>query len=208
MPYLNNIVNSVNAKIKTSSLKQFPSSKIGAYGIAETIFDKGFPTEENPTPGVKKYPGTINDAGEITMIYPDDTYVCQFFHKVDGIVNTINPKSSYGDTLGNLIEVANMALIVFALRDKFRAQAWHIEALIKDQFPDVLTLENATNGFIQSSTIRVGNTSFDRFGLLEREYSEVTLNLPNLMVFEMKYSIVSTWKKGCFLICGCNDAPA
>jgi hypothetical protein len=201
MPYLDKIVSTINQGIINDSLKGIAPAKINACCIAETMLDVR--EDETGKTVNLRYPALIDNDGEVTMIMVDDSYDIIFYHKVETITNALAPKSSYGDSYGNLLETANMSLIVMAFRNKVRKPAWWFESAIKDQAKDTIKLNTAENIFLQRSVIRFGNSSFDKLSLLQREYSEVALNYPNIIVLELKYSIQSIWKKGCFLNCNC-----
>lgn len=203
MPYLDKIVDSINIGIMNNSIGFVPRAKVHAWGIAETILDTRQESEDKIVS--IRYPGLIDDDGEVKMIDVDDNYHVIIYHKVESIVNTIVAKSGYGNSMGNYLETANMSVMFLAFRDKVRKAAWWFEAAIKDQVQETVKLE-CNNVFLQRSNIRIATSSFDKLGLLQREYSEVELNYPNLIVFEIKYRVESTWKKGCFAACGSGNA--
>lgn len=201
MPYLDNIVKSLNDTWLNSSLKFIPSSKINAAGIAETIIEATPIDEDNVK--VKRFPGIIDTYGEVQAIIADDCYQVIIYHKLEAIVNTVIPKTGFGDGQGDQLETANMAVIVMAFRDKVKKPGYILEAALKNASPEKTKITGNTGQHLQSSVFRIGNSSFDKLGLLSREFSEVELNYPNLIVFEMKYRIESTWRKGCFDACNC-----
>ncbi len=204
MPYLDKIVEAVNQGIINTSLNGIPPAMIKAYGISETMLDV---RENDKSEAITiRYPSIIDNDGEVTMLNPDDGYAIMIYHKAESIVNGIVTKSSYGDSQGNLLETANMSLMLMAFRNKVRRPAWWFEAAVKDQMRETMTLRSAQNVFLQRSSLKIGNSSFDKLSLLQREYSEIELNYPNLIVIEIKYRIESTWKKGCFMPFCCNDA--
>lgn len=196
MPFLNNIVTGINQFI-TQAIG-IPSGESKLYGISEVMVE---PADEN---GSLRYPSIIDNDGEVTKIAMDDDYKVIVYHKVESVINSVDAKSGYGTSRGNLTEAANMALMLFAFRRKTRKEAWWFEAVIKDFLPEMLKIEDGTNKLLQRSLIKIGNSSYDKLALLQREYSEVQLNYPDLMVLEMKYRIESTWSKGCFIKCGCE----
>lgn len=202
MPYLDKIVEAINRGILNDSVGFIPRAKVHACGIAETILDTRQDSDEKVIS--IKFPAIVDNDGEAKMIDVDDNYHVILYHKVESIVNTITPKSGYGDSTGNFLETVNMSLMFFAFRDKVRKPAWWFEAAIKDQVRETMKLE-CNNVFLQRSSIRIGNSSFDKLALLQREYSEVELNYPNLIVLEIKYRIESNWKKGCFAACGSGN---
>lgn len=196
MPFLDKIIENLNKHWQTSSLKFIPKAKIKVYGIAETTLAAS-ESEEGKT---IKYPSTIDNDGEVTMIAIDDTYQLVMYHRLESITNSQAAKG-FGDSRGDMLEVANLALIVYAFKDKIRKSAHHLEALLKDAIPEDTKI-TVDSKVVQTSLFKVGNSSFDKLGLLTREFTEVEVNYPNLIAFEMKYRIESTWRKGCNT-CGC-----
>lgn len=205
MPYLDKIVNSINDVIINTSLRGIPPAKIKAYGIVETMLEAR-ENDKGETVTIR-YPGLIDNDGEVNMIDIDDGYYVILYHKVESMLNGIAAKSAYGDSVGNLLETANMSMVVFAFRNTARKPAWWFEAAIKDQVREKMKLNSNEGVLLQSSNIRIGNSSFDKLSLLQREYSEIELNYPNLIAIEIKYRIESSWKKGCFSSC-CGNRSA
>jgi hypothetical protein len=207
MPFLDDIVKKLNEEWLKGSLKNVSPGKIKTHGIAETIIDvRDIPLEGDEEKTIRKtfrYPAVIDNDGEAVMVEVDDQYHLIAYHRLESISNSLQ-KQGYGDDPGNLIEVANMALIVFAFRDKVRKTSNWLEALIKDTIPSIITLKDTDGKFMQRSSFKIGNSSFDTVALRQREFAEVELGFTNLVVFETKYRIESSWKKGCFNNkCGC-----
>ena len=202
MPFLNKIVEGLNAKWLNSSLKFIPKEKVKCYGISEAIIDAIIKNED--VEKTRRFPAMVDNNGEATMIDVDDSYQIIIYHKLESIANNILPKQAFGDSQGELQEVANMAIMVIAFRDKIRKPAYWLEAALKDGIPQNMKMSDDSGKQIQLSFIKIGNSSFDKLALLQREFSEVELNYPNLIVFETKYRIESTYKQGCFINnCGC-----
>lgn len=197
MPYLDSIVSKINDQIIDSSLNFISSGSIRAFGIAETIIE---PTADPQV--FKRYPAEINDDGDATMVDFDNHYIT-LYHKLETIINApAISKLQYGD--GDVInESAAMSLIVIAFRDQIRKTAWWLEAVIKDKFLNNVKETNTDGNILQTSTLKVGTSNFDKLNLFAREYAEVKFQFqyPQLILFEMKYTIQSTYKKGCLDNC-------
>jgi hypothetical protein len=202
MPFLNNIVDSINALIK-DALK-IPSIKM--YGISEVMVEAG--KDESGKDITIKYPSTINSDAEVEKIIIDDAYSVFLYHKIESVVNSVDAKSGFGTSRGNLTEAANMSLLIFAFRKQTRKDAWRFEAVIKDMLPEVLNITDKDAKPLQRSLLKVGNSNYDKLFLLQREFTEIELNYPDLMAMELKYRIESSWRKGCFIKCGCSNPSA
>ncbi len=190
MPFLDNIVSQLNDKIITSSLNFITAGKIKSYGISEPMIV----VQEDK---VIQYPAIVDSDGEATMIEVDDIYNVIMYHKLESIVNGIMPKTNYGG-IHDMSEVASMALMIVAFRDKVRRTSYWLEGAIKDQFHDIMKVAG-----LQRSTLRIGNSNFDKLALFGREYGAIDLDkYPQLIIFELKYRIESSYRKGCFDNCG------
>ncbi len=131
------------------------------------------------------------------MIEIDDLYSVIVYHKVESITNAQAPvKSKWGDGYSN-VEMANMSMIVIAFRDQVRKSPQFLEAAIKDKMLETVRVET------QKAFLRPGTSSFDKLGILSREYLNASLQLdfPQLIIFELKYLIQSTYARGCFESC-------
>lgn len=176
-----------------------PPAHIKANCIAETMLDVRLNDKEESV--TIRYPAIVDNDGEVRMIDIDDGYSIILYHKVEGIVNSMVARKGYGDESGGQLETANMSLMLFAWRNKIRRPAWWFEAVIKDQVFETMKLETRDLGVLQRSKVIIGNSSFDKLSILQREFSEIELNYPNLIAIEIKYRIESNWKKGCFSSC-------
>lgn len=193
MPFLDELVTSLNNVWKS----KLPSDiKLRLNGIVETVLE----VDQNER--TKKFPAVIDNNGDAvvdenrySMIDIDDDYKISIYHRLESITNS-TAKQGFGDDPGNSIEVANMAVIVIAFRNGTGIIPHKLEALLKDTIP--YKFRKMVNGKeVQQSVFKVGNSNFDKLQLLNREYSEVEINYPDLIMFEMKYQITTTYKKGC-----------
>jgi|GEM_PF-5929817 len=200
MPFLNEITESLNNHWQSKlSEKLSENVQVRFFGIAETIVE---PFDTTNGQMLKKYPAIINANGDAvigdnrySMIDLDDDYALTIYHRLESIANSVS-KVGFGDNAGDLIETANLALLAFAFRKDVNYASYDLEAILKDSIP---TSQKITKDqkVVQVSKFKVGNSSFDKLQLLAREYAEIEVNFPDLIAFEMKYQIESTWKKGC-----------
>lgn len=199
MPFLNNAIATLNQQLISEALCFTAPGTIAAFGICETMLKV---VDANGGESTQRYPAVIDDEGEATMVDIDDTHSIIFYHRLDSIQNA-TIKQTFGDGQGDFLETANLTLTMFAFRDKVQKPIWELEAIIKDRFPNNrITLKDITSGnWVQSSVFRVGNASFDKLAILQKEYTTVALNYPNVMAMQMSYRIESTWKRGCLNIC-------
>lgn len=205
MPYLDKIVEQINNTIISSLNFQIDSKsiltegKIKSYGIAEQFIDASDSEDQKPN----RYPAIINDDGEVDAITPDDIYDIIFYHRLEGIVNANTTLKNTFGRLPDIMETVNMSIVFFAFRNKIRRTGYWLEGIVKDKFPDKIVVKDNDGATLQQSPLKIGNSNFDKLSILQREYSEVQLNYAELIVFEFKYLIQNTFKRGC--LDGCND---
>ena len=180
MPFLKEIVDDIN----TNWQSFLPDGKF--FGIIETLVDEQV---VNDAVALVRYPAMVDDTGDGLPIIPDSLDPFVVYHKLESITN------SYEDKTGRRFEkeVANMVLVCFGYINILQHPAYWLENVLKD----LMTLNNRRP--MQSSVITVGASTFDKLGMLGREYAGVMPSFPNLIGFEMRYRIESTYTKGCFI---------
>jgi hypothetical protein len=198
MPFLENIVESINSKIKDGPLKCFPANKVMTYGITESILDASNQEGQRPI----RYPITVDDKGEGRQVAVNDLFDITIYHKLESITTTLDPRKGFGDSHGTFFEIANLAMMVLAFRDKTGKTASWLEMAIKDSMPNIYRLVDKQDRKLQDSFLQPTQSNFDKPSLLSREYSDVVLNYPSLVVFEIRYRIESNYQQGCFH-CNC-----
>lgn len=195
MPFLDEIVTGINEAI----LQVIPveAADCAMHGIAEPMVYVDESEDEKSV--VKRYPAIMQDDGEAKMITPDDCFKLIVYHKLDSIING-QLKGGYGDSKGDLLETANLSLMVMAFRNGIALKAHELESHIKLNIKDQITIRTEAST-VQTSAITFGSSQFDKLPLLQREYSDVELNYQDLIFFEMKYKIESRYNKACFTPC-------
>lgn len=198
MPWLDKTIALLNDSLVQNALCFTTPGKVAAYGICETMLKE---VNGDGTSSQVRYPAMVDDDGEGQMVEVDDIYDVILYHRVDSITNGIS-RTGFGDSPGDPVETANCVLTLFFFRKKVKKTAQQLEAAVKDKFPDTWFVVNDDNGSpVQSSQFIVGNSSFNKLSILEKEYPQVILNYPDLSLFQMNYRIESTWKRGCLSLC-------
>jgi hypothetical protein len=182
MPYLDQIVCSLNDIIKTEALSEF---NVNSFGISEVAIGT------NNT----KFPSTIDGSNEIKPIVIDDLFDILLYHKCDGVSNST--LKGYGRSSDNLIEVASMSIMLFAFRNKVKRSINWFESVIKEEIPRSFMDDGAT----QKTTVAFSNSSYDTLGLYTKEWVGIKLDYPDISGMELKYTITNKWFKGCLKKC-------
>ena len=111
MPYLDQIVNSINQQWRTA-FGCLTDEQVRLLGIAETVLDVA---DDKEAQRVIHYPAVVNNDGEATMIDVDDGYGLTIYHKLESSTHGTQ-KAGYGDDKGEVVEVANLAAMVIGFR--------------------------------------------------------------------------------------------
>lgn len=201
MPFLDKIITDLNSNWVNSFSSVVSNRKIKTYGISELILEP-VEIDENTTK-TKKYPGVIDADAEVKACEIDDAYHLVWWHRLESITNTVLTKPAFGDKAGDVQETVNMSMIVAGFRNKIRRSPAWVEAVLKDKMQDTGIIKDSTGKIIQRMKFITGNSNFDKLALLNREFSEIELNYADVLLFELKFQIISTWQKGCLDICGC-----
>jgi hypothetical protein len=198
MPFLDFIVKNINDEWENKAFNCEPlcDCRILFKSIAETIID----TQQAEQNILTTYPGIADEKGEVEMLEVNDKYDLLLYHKLETILNSTVPGKSFGNDFA-LLEVANMAVMIIAWRNKIKRQAYELEAILKQTLLSTVNKLNDENKTVQKSRIYPGFSTFDKTGLLQREFTRVELNFPELIIFELKYRVESTYKNGCVEIC-------
>ena len=194
MPQLNKIVDQINEGWKDAifSCEPLCDCSHNFKGLAETILD----TQQGEQSILVSYPGIIDEAGEVEMVQVNDKVDFLVYHKLENIANNVLPGKGFGNETGELQEITTLAALVIAWRSKIKMAAHDLEMLLKDNLPnDPIKL----NG--QKSKIFAGISTFDKITLLQREYTRIEINYPDLIFFEMRYRIETSYKKNCVPVC-------
>jgi len=200
MPFLDHIVSAVNAQLATGLSKCFSPEKIKVYGITESVLDSSA-AQEGARP--IRYPIVVDNNGEGTMVAIDDRFDIILYHKLESITTTLDATKGFGDSLGNYFEQANFGMMVASFREKTGKTASWLESIVKDEMPQSFTLNNkATGKRLFKASLKPLVSNFDKYVLLQREYTEAAVAFPHIVFFEIKYRIESSYKAGCFQ-CNC-----
>lgn len=164
--------------------ESFELPKADIYGIAQTIMR-----------GQEKLPGVIGKKGEVYYVGVNDDKGIILYHKINGVVTGIKPKG-YGDSVGNTANTYSMSMIVFLNRARVNMYPDELFTVIQSQTPVTVALE-------PYSTI---STSFNSVILNDlqvfaQEYQIDYRLTPEQNLFQINYTVETTFLKDCFNTC-------
>lgn len=202
MPFLKQIVEIVNSDLRERSLKdkRFQSGKYDGIAV-----DVSRPLESG---GAQTFPAVLDANYEAQPVTPDDTYPITIYHKVVS-KRAKNPQGSgnYGDGNGVRGEVVDMKMVVFGKYAALKLTAEQLEALITINFPDVIAKAKTQPLKLDSVLIEYQSTNMNSVAVFQEEYKGFELFLaPEDIMFSIRYSIESKFRKGCFTICDCESS--
>lgn len=195
MPALSQIVTIINNSFVTG---QFSTRK---YQIAK-YFGITDPVKTTMEDMDKIEPMIIDDNGECIKVVYDDTQAFQIFHKLDTIDYKI-ADPDYGFPGTTMEEAANMKLIFFGNRKRLQTRAEDLIAAVALDMPKEFSTAQIQTLGLNSCVIEIGDVESDPYKVFSEEWSGIdTFVKPETILFSIRYKIIDTYNKNCFLLCG------
>lgn len=198
MPYSSQIVQEIDRVIGEALTDSRFTPRFDA-GLVQMIPIQS-PTEDNKVTFVPAIVHGVNDA---VAVVPDDSFNLITYHR---LINNRYAPAPVRQQVGNgnpyKISVSDMIMIVIAFNGKVRLTAEQLEALITQSFPEEFPRDFTTDLQMNSISVEVTSSNFDAVALFSQEYrGEKYYIKPDMSLFQIRYTITSTYKKGCFKIC-------
>lgn len=186
MNTLDNIVLSINEYFKTKVFTDDVFHSANYVGLTESV-----PYAIGDDFAI--VPAKINNNGDAEIIFYDDKYPMQIYHKVN-LKNINLSKSQYGDTNINQTDDYSLSLIVIGNRTKIKHSQFTIENLISKNFPDL------NEKFI----ITPINVDYNSQRIFNNEFKNIEFNdTYNYFFIQIEYKIKTpTYRRKC-MGCGC-----
>lgn len=181
---LNQIINIINEKLKTTSLERFDST---LFGITETT-----PIEDNES--VVFRPTIIDNDGECILMSLDNLLDVQIYHRLNTKLTSVNTQQ-YGSNNGVITDTYNVSLFVSSNRRKTKIQSHELSELISNYFPDVIK-ENGK----QIAIINLGLCDYNSAIITNSEFNGYS-GMPDIYMFRQDYQIKHQYKKICIETC-------
>jgi hypothetical protein len=193
MPFLKEIINKVNQSLKTNAINdiRFASGRIE--NIARSI---GRYNSENQ---LQVFPVVLTDSFDFKDISIDDTFPLIVYHKI--LSNSYTQQTSDR----NYQSKTDVKMVVYGKVGRINLTPEQLEAVFSMNFPTILD-KSGTN--LDSIYIRLLSSEMDGQKVFNEEYSNIDYRLSeNDILISFRYSIESAFRKGCFNICDCGEAP-
>lgn len=193
MPFIKEIVSTINDHLKTNVLKtkQFQT---GLYAGLAILSNKEIGANK-----FKTFPVMEVDGGKYEYVGPDDKYPIIIYHKSKNATYTKLKEadnSSFGDD-EDLKQTIQMQMVLFGIRPRLgNITAEDLESTIIANFPNSFVVNNKETITTPVSSVLDKKTVFDN------EFKNVDLFLREDHIFiSINYTIESQFQKGCFNIC-------
>lgn len=185
MHSIHNIIDSLNGSLgDLFKSKRFSGAKI--HGTAVTVISsKG-----------EKMPVIIDKNGEGHYVGIDDRYPVRLYHKQNSMSTRVDPKTGIGRGIGDIINTYSLSMIVFLNRKRACLMPDEFLLYIQSNFPDNLTIEPYSN-----IKILFTGAILNDMQVYNQEYLIPEKLLPEHNLFQINYTVETSFKKGCFNKC-------
>ena len=197
MPYLEAITNLINEDLKQNTLcdERFANGLFGLIAVDGV---------ENDGAATKSFPVIYNLAGQGIKANPDDTYAIQIYHKIYSRTYSVKP-SSVGNRNNKVVETTEAKLVVMGWTNRLQLSQEDLSSLLASNFPDQIKPALYQPLKLDNLSILLRSCNLDKRQVFGEEYKGLAYAVkPEQILFEMRYQIESTYKKGCFIITDCQ----
>lgn len=199
MPYLENIIESINSNIKEEAFsdKRFAGSKI--FGLSEPII-----INQSNQNSDRVVPSIISNLGDAEYITPDDKIPVVVYHHINSNIYTTITEESFGNGRWQKNN-SDVSMIVMASSAKIKLSASQLETLIMANLIDTISKADLVKYQLKKVFIKIVSSNFNSFAIFANEFKGMKYFLkPEHILFEIKYVIESTFDKRCFKKCECE----
>lgn len=182
------IVDIINTRLKNQfSAKRFQKGSFD--GIAELI--------RTSTGEIK--PSIVDNFGECRTVTIDDTKPFQLYHRLINSTFEVS-EEDYGE-IDTVNQRSNFILVVIGDKTKLQLNKEDIISGIAAGFPLSLPKDQLTFLNLMSYDLIAGDFNVDREAVWRTEYNTDFKLKPAYFMFTFSYSIVTTFRQSCFIIC-------
>lgn len=197
MPYLNEIVDMINAALATERLQDGSRFTVDLHGISELIQNN----LEDTTTTIPVLVNT-NDWREFTGF--DDRYSVQVYHRVLNIQQVESPLS-YGNGNTNGREQTTMRLVCFADRKRTKLSPYELGFIIRSTLNRQFLGASITDyAGLLGVTVEATEDNYNGVDIWQSEYSLPAQDYPvrlHQMLFTIDYTITCDYNNSCITSC-------
>lgn len=198
MPYLANIVSKIDELILSSSLTDQRFQNKFFAGLVQQL-----PVTNSDGTKVIFVPAIPHGLTDATQVVPDDNYNLITYHRIIGNAYSFERiDRQFGDGLDVQKSVSDVIMVVIGFNNKLLITQEQLEALFIGGFPDVFEKAFVQDLKFNSISIQPVSSNLDSVAVFNQEYRGDKYYIRQEMsLFQIRYSITATYKKGCFTIC-------
>ena len=199
MPFVDKIVAQLNTEIETELNNNSALQNNVLYGIAEPSY---LNSNENPT----IQPVVINLDGEGVAVIYDDSYNLSIYHRIFQETITAIENRNFGNKVQDFVRATtDMEMVVWATRTKVKMNPRILAGQLLAMFPsEQISILDTNNSKIGSASLYVTSTNYDSLSIFSRDYRGTEYFIgEQMMLFGIRYTIESTFRKECFNTCVC-----
>lgn len=202
MLYIKEMVEIVNSILRATSLreKKYQSGRYESLAVEVTRKTTG----ESGNTVMETFPAVVNSTtGEQTAVSPDDTYPITIYSKISGC-SFVKQEKQYGNGDKNIIQRADMKMVVFGKRSALQMSAEELAAQIYAGFPDSVSSNYYAGVNIDSMHVFVTQMNMVQSAVFSEEFRgrELFISADDIY-FSIRYTIESRHRKNCFATLEC-----
>lgn len=185
---INNIDATIISKLTASNLQ--PKK---AFGLASRYYEND-----------KFFPGVVSKSGEITNCFLDDNYAVSWYHRNQkGVYDNI--ENNFGNRQDKVQETNEISLVIYTNTDKIKLSTETLKDVFISAVPSVLSKSVCESIDIFSCEIAPIAHELDSFLVFKEESNNdnVRVGVQHGLIL-IRYSIKSTYRRGCTVICECT----
>lgn len=202
MPFLKQQIEIINAELRGEVLsdKRFQSGRFESIAVDVSRL--------NANGGIETFPAIMSSNYEAQEIVVNDTYPVIIYHKVLNKAYANSPAAgNYGDGNRHMVEKVDAKMVVYGKYAALKLSAEQLEALLATGFPDAIAKTKIAPLKLDNMSVTLTGSNLNAAAVFQEEYKGFDLFLaPEDILFSMRYSIESRFRKGCFNICDCDPA--
>lgn len=189
---LNKIISYIDARLigAITANKLLPTH---AFGLATRYYEED-----------KFFPGVVNVQGEITNCFLQDGYSVSWYHRNNSGTYNVVP-NNFGNKNDKVEESNVVNLVIFANSKKINVSFETLKDIFISSLPSVLSKAECESSEIMGCEIELTAHELDSQLVVKEETNQdnVRVGLNHGLIL-IRYTIKSTYRRGCAVICECQ----
>lgn len=161
----------------------------------------------NANGNIETFPAVMDAGYEAREVVMDDTYPIVIYNKILGKSYSAISSGSFGDGNKAVLEKVDVKMVVFGKYAALKLTSEQLEALITTGMPDAISKAALAPYKLDNMLVSLTGSTLNAAQVFQEEYKGFDLFLsPEDILFSIRYTIESKFRKNCFTICDCNPA--